>query len=108
MVNVVFLLLVFFLMTATIAPPAPVEVTPPEGRGPAAAAAADALWLAADGTVAFGELRGSVAVAAAAASGGPVELRADAGASPADLARLLAALAAAGAPGAALVLREAP
>ena len=29
MINIVFLLLIFFLMTATIAPPAPFAVTPP-------------------------------------------------------------------------------
>ncbi|NHX27772.1 biopolymer transporter ExbD, partial [Escherichia coli] len=29
MINVVFLLLIFFLMTAQIGPPAPIDVTPP-------------------------------------------------------------------------------
>ncbi|MGR3780611.1 MAG: ExbD/TolR family protein, partial [Albimonas sp.] len=86
MINVVFLLLIFFLMTATIAPPAPFEVEPPQAEAePASTETPDTLHLAADGRMAFGEARGEAALAAAAAAnlgaeqGAPLALRADAG-----------------------------
>ena len=60
MINVVFLLLIFFLMSARIAPPDPFEVAPPRADGfeggpldPAAA-----LFLGAEGDVGFGAARG--------------------------------------------------
>lgn len=110
MINVVFLLLVFFLMAATLAPPDPLAVALPEGRAAGAAGGRPALSLGPDGTAAFGALRGAEAVAAAAraAAGGGLELRADAAAAPPAVARLLAALAEAGVAEVALVLREAP
>ena len=95
MINVVFLLLVFFLMTAELRPAPPVEVALPEAAGAPADAAAG-LIAAADGTLAFGDLRGEAALAAAAASPAPLTLRADRDLPGADLARLLAALAALG------------
>ena len=95
MINVVFLLLVFFLMTAELRPAPPVEVALPEAAGAPADAAAG-LIAAADGTLAFGDLRGEAALAAAAASPAPLTLRADRDLPGADLARLRAALAALG------------
>ncbi|SFI41578.1 ExbD/TolR family protein [Albimonas pacifica] len=100
MINVVFLLLIFFLMTATIAPPAPFEVDPPRAEAePASTETPDTLHLAADGRMAFGEARGEAALdAAAAAVGGagqgasPLSLRADAGMEAAALARVLTRL----------------
>ena len=68
MIDVVFLLLIFFLMSARIAPPDPFEVAPPRADGfeggpldPAAA-----LFLGAEGDVGFGAARGEEALAAAA------------------------------------------
>ena len=103
MINVVFLLLIFFLMTATIAPPAPFEVEPPQAEAePASTETPDTLHLAADGRMAFGEARGEAALDAAAAAslgaslgagqGAPLALRADAGMEAAALARVLSRL----------------
>ena len=102
MINVVFLLLIFFLMTATIAPPAPFEVEPPQAEAePASTETPATLHLAADGRMAFGEARGEAALDAAAASlgaslgtgqGAPLALRADAGMEAAALARVLSRL----------------
>jgi biopolymer transport protein ExbD len=61
MINVVFLLLIFFLMTSQIAPPDPVEVETPvsiSGSGPDADTK---LFLDAEGTLFFGETSGEAA-----------------------------------------------
>ncbi|MGI3170158.1 ExbD/TolR family protein [Pseudooceanicola sp. C21-150M6] len=90
MINVVFLLLIFFLMTAELAPPDPVEVTPPTGAGQTADGAPPVLYLAADGTLAYGELRGENAVAAFAGLGAEgAQLRADSGVEASKVARAL-------------------
>ncbi len=96
MINVVFLLLIFFLMTAQIAPPDPFDITLPAAAGDEPPQEADTLYLSRDGEAAFGALRGVEAVAAAA-QGGTVTVRADAQAEGAALARTLQSLAAAGA-----------
>lgn len=112
MINVVFLLLIFFLMTAEIAPPDPVDVAPPSAAEGEAGRAEDrpTLYLAADGTLAFEEARGTDAVLsaltaaaqAACAAGCPegvrpaLVLRADAGLPAARLAALMPRLAEAG------------
>jgi biopolymer transport protein ExbD len=98
MINVVFLLLIFFLMTAQIAPPDPLQVDPPEtGAQAEAPQARDTVYLDADGRLAYGPARGTRAVIAALKAredpAAPVVVRADAGAPAADLARLLARLA---------------
>ena len=96
-INLVFLLLVFFLMTATLAPPDPLGVAPPSGEGEGAAQG-QALSVAADGTLGLGEARGDAALAALAERGpGPLTLRADAGLPGEALAALLPRLRAAGA-----------
>ena len=96
-INLVFLLLVFFLMTATLAPPDPLGVAPPSGAGEAAASG-QALAVAADGTLALGDARGADALAALGARGpGPLVLRADGRISGEALAALLPRLRAAGA-----------
>ena len=105
MINVVFLLLVFFLIAATIAPPAPLPVEPPVGEGAPAAPGA-ALHVSAGGEAAFGDLRGEAALAAALAAG-PVSVRADARAEARAVAALLARIAAAGGT-ATLAVRPAP
>ncbi len=95
MINVVFLLLVFFLMTATIAPPDPFASVPPEAEASEPAVRAGALHVGADGALAYGDLRGEAALAALP-SGAPLPVRADAALPAADLARLLSRLAGAG------------
>lgn len=95
MINVVFLLLIFFLMTAAIAPPDPVAVTPPVAGADGEVPRDGRLYLAADGTLAFGDLRGDAAVAAAVAAsepGGGVILMADSAVDGATFARLVARL----------------
>ena len=96
-INLVFLLLVFFLLTATLAPPDPLGVAPPEGEG-TAAPPGEAVSVAADGTLALAGARGEAALAALASrEPGPLVLRADAGLPGEALAALLPRLRAAGA-----------
>ncbi|MCC6303843.1 MAG: biopolymer transporter ExbD [Rhodobacteraceae bacterium] len=108
MINVVFLLLVFFLMVATLAPPEPFAVAPPAAAGaPNGARAGGAtLHVAADGRLAFEGAEGEAALAAAAAAAGPLELRADRALAAAALARLLARLAGRGREEVRLVVTE--
>lgn len=98
MINVVFLLLVFFLMTATIAPSDPVEVTPPDAEGGAESDRQGALYLTADGRVRTGALEGAAAIAEAAllVAGEPLPLVADRETPSARVAAVLRDLAAAG------------
>ena len=99
MINVVFLLLIFFLMSAQITPPDPFEVTPPAAEAEAVDGGQVVLFLGPDGAVGFADLAGAAAVSAAAAEAGssaPVYLRADREAPAPDLAGLLADLGAAG------------
>ncbi|WP_341213742.1 biopolymer transporter ExbD [uncultured Limimaricola sp.] len=104
MINVVFLLLIFFLMTAQIAPPEPFEVTPPEAEAEMQATAELVLHLSSKGELAFRNTVGEGAVAAASAEAGncdecdmpPLTLRADAGVPAVRLAALLPELSAAG------------
>lgn len=53
MINVVFLLLVFFLMTAQIAPPTPIDVTPPTATADDPADGTFTLYLGKDGLLAY-------------------------------------------------------
>lgn len=108
MINVVFLLLIFFLMTATIAPPEPIEVVLPSAGGDEAPLSPGALLIGADGTLAWGELRGTEALDAAvevASSDGarPLLIRADHRLDAARLAQLLGELHRRGIENAALV-----
>lgn len=88
MINVVFLLLIFFLLTAQIAPSTPFPLTPPDSASDIPAEARDVLFISATGELAWNEARGeAVWDAIAAREGrGPVELRADAAADAAGLA----------------------
>lgn len=99
MINVVFLLLIFFLMTAQITPPEPFEVTPPEASVEAPATGQLVLHVSAEGEMAFGDAHGEEDVLAALDDFVEVDelmLRADRGV-PADLiASLLPKLAQAG------------
>ncbi|MFT7594707.1 MAG: biopolymer transport protein ExbD [Paracoccaceae bacterium] len=98
MINVVFLLLIFFLMTAQIAPPDPFDVTPPGSTSDAPSDGPATLYIAADGTLAYQGARGAAVFAALALQdfSDPLQIRADAALKASDLARLLPKLAAAG------------
>lgn len=108
MINVVFLLLIFFLMTAQIAPQDPFELTPPEAETDNAADGAE-LFLSPEGAFAFAGQEGESAIAAAmgAAGDGALRLRADGAMDAAALARALRRLREAGAGEIALVTRPA-
>ena len=108
MINVVFLLLIFFLMTAQIAPPEPIAVDPPEASSEDQAEADISLYLGPDGTLAFRDAEGDEAALRAlelaridlCGDGGcdgaklpPLILRADAGAPAPQVAKLLPRLA---------------
>jgi biopolymer transport protein ExbD len=92
MINVVFLLLIFLLLTAEMTPAPPLEVSPPEAEAEAEAPGEWVLHLGADGTLALGDRRGEAALAAVP-EGAVVQLRADASLPAAELAALLPRLA---------------
>ena len=99
MINIVFLLLVFFLMTSQIAPPDPVEISPPRAGDGAPVDHGVRLFVGPDGTARTAELSGEAALAALAArdpAAGPVILAADAEVPAATIARLMRRLAALG------------
>ena len=109
MINVVFLLLIFFLMTAQITAPVPFDVTPPTSDSRAMAEGQTVLHVAADGTLYFAGLEGDAVWAGLADLGpdAPLLIRADERARAADLARLLTRLGSLGLTDIALVT-EAP
>ena len=99
MINVAFLLLVFFLLVAQIAPPEPVEVTLPEAKGGTPVAGETVLHVGPDGELAYGATRGEAVFAAladAARAEAPLPLRVDRDFDGQALAALLARLRAAG------------
>lgn len=97
MINVVFLLLIFFLMSAQIVSPPPIEVTPPETPFGGAPQEDLRLHVSASGLLAVGDLLGPAAWDALARTAAPettkILIRADAALPAADLATLLARLA---------------
>ncbi|MEM7530005.1 MAG: biopolymer transporter ExbD [Pseudomonadota bacterium] len=100
MINVVFLLLVFFLMTATVAPGDPFEIDLPRSAGEPPSERTRTLHVARDGTLGFGEARGDAVwtrlTTTAAQNNTRVRMKADASAAGADIATLLERLAAVG------------
>lgn len=98
MINVVFLLLIFFLMTAQIAPPFPFETTPPMAEAGDEPRVDTILHLSPKGEFGFAESRGEAAIAEASslADGGKLQLRADAEMAAEDLAKALRRLTEAG------------
>ncbi|MEO0464894.1 MAG: biopolymer transporter ExbD [Pseudomonadota bacterium] len=102
MINVVFLLLIFFLMTATIAPQELFDVDPPESRTDTPAETDQPLFVSSSGALAWGEMTGDDVFPAIAASGlgtGPDSLliiKADRTAAGVEIARLLKRLAGVG------------
>ncbi len=69
MINVVFLLLIFFLISARMAPPEPFPVTPPQSQAQSQAEGGGdfTLYLAADGRIGYAGALGDAALAALAA-----------------------------------------
>lgn len=90
MINVAFLLLVFFLMTAVLAPPEPFDVAPPVATGREAEVAPDTLVISAEGDLALGAARGDAVYDVL--PDGPLRIRSDAGLEGATLARIVGRL----------------
>ena len=98
MINIAVLLLIFFLMSATVAAPPPFSLELPKGEAPEDAGVAEPLFVGADGSLVLGDLRGEAAMAALSARplGLALELRADARVPAAEIAALLSRLRALG------------
>jgi biopolymer transport protein ExbD len=99
MINVVCLLLIFFMISSELAPAPPFDVRPPEtpDEGGRTTAPDDTLYLSAEGEIAWRDERGDAALAALAGRGDTMlELRADASVPAAEVAGLLRRLAEAG------------
>lgn len=95
MINVVFLLLVFFMMTSQIAPPAPIDITPPAADSATPARREYRLFLSAEGEAVFENRQGESAWQAVAAldPGAPLTIVADAALPVPQLARMLTRIA---------------
>ena len=94
MINVVFLLLIFFMMSATIMPAPPFDVTLPETNAQMAVAGETDIYISASGDVSFQDALNDDAWALLAAqpATNTVTLRADAKLSAAKLARVVSRL----------------
>lgn len=121
MINVVFLLLVFFLISARMTPPEPFAVTPPQAQAQEEAQGLFTLHIAADGRMGYGEMLEDAALVALAAARDAhcavvdcvaepprLMLRADAALPGQVLARLLPRLAGMGFARVDLLARAAP
>ncbi|WP_264211209.1 ExbD/TolR family protein [Leisingera thetidis] len=109
MINVVFLLLIFFLMTSRLSQPEPFDVTPPDASAESEPEADPVLFISAGGRLHFDGAEGDAAIARLATAGADspaVQLRADAGLEAGTLARVLRQLAEAGLSRAELVVRQ--
>ena len=96
MINVLFLLLIFFLMTAQITPPDPLEVSPPIAALDDISEGDLTIYVDAGGTFAFDDLRGDAAVTAVLAQAdrdSTLILKADASVPATVIAALLPRLA---------------
>ncbi|MBL4626635.1 MAG: biopolymer transporter ExbD [Roseicyclus sp.] len=89
MINVIFLLLIFFLMSATLSPPEPFDITPPNADGPQTDTQPGTLYISATGELAFDAARDDAVWSALQAHIGPLPIRVDASWPAADLAALL-------------------
>lgn len=89
MINVVFLLLVFFLISARIAPPLPVEVEVPNAEGRAVKSGPNTIIIGPDGPLYFNGLVGKTALARLAEIDTPLTLRVDRALDGAAFARAL-------------------
>ncbi|WP_037308709.1 ExbD/TolR family protein [Ruegeria halocynthiae] len=96
MINVVFLLLIFFLMTSNLAQPEPFEITPPQSVSTTKPEVEQVLYVDKTGRTSFQGNEGDAALSALAAISGTdstIQIRADAGLEAVALARLLNQLA---------------
>jgi biopolymer transport protein ExbD len=98
MINVVFLLLIFFLMTAQITPPDPFEITPPDSNAQDPAEGRQILYVSAEGKLAFGAFEDEDVFAALVDldPDEPLMIRADRSVQADRIAALLPRLAASG------------
>ncbi len=104
LINIVFLLLIFFLLTSTIAPKPDIDVTPPDTQdGEPASPPADAIYLSAEGFVSvdgneatFEELPRVLRPFLASLGDKPVRIVADRGSEGTDLLQIVDAIRAAG------------
>ncbi|MEL7181589.1 MAG: biopolymer transporter ExbD [Pseudomonadota bacterium] len=99
MINVVFLLLIFFLMTSQIAPPDPFELTPPTANLEGEATAEPILYISATGTMHFDGTEGRQALTRLAPLAGDTDvllIKADAQLAASTLAKTLTAVTQAG------------
>lgn len=99
MINVVFLLLIFFLMTSQLAQPEPFKVTPPVSSVEGEPESDPVLFINAEGRLSFDAQEGDSAIEALAAQSNEndvIQLRADAELAAGTLAQVLRDLSAAG------------
>jgi len=110
LINVVFLLLIFFMLAGRLTDPAPFEVTPPESAAAGAPQAAEdarpqetVIWLAADGRLALdgtvleaAALKAQLGERLAADPATPVHLKADGDAAAAAVVAVMESLRDAG------------
>ena len=99
MINVVFLLLIFFLMTAQIAPPEPFEVSPPTADNATEPEGELILYVGKDAAVQFQDTAGDAAykaIGATTGTGKALQLRIDASLDGDRLAQVMQELAAVG------------
>ncbi|MEM9146001.1 MAG: biopolymer transporter ExbD [Pseudomonadota bacterium] len=107
MINIVFLLLIFFLLSATVQTLAPFDVAPPASRAEAPVETPETLFIAADGTMAFDQARGEAVFAEIAATGlSRVLVSADRDLPAQRLAQIMGQLGAAGVTSARLVVER--
>jgi len=98
MINVVFLLLIFFLMSAQITPPDPFDITPPQSGAQNDLRSQDTLYLSEDGEVWYNGAEGDAvwALIAARTDDSPLRIKADYAIPARILATTLPKLASAG------------
>lgn len=98
MINVVFLLLIFFLMSAQIAPQEPFEVALPKSAGTGEARAQDTLYVSATGTLYLNGVTGAAVYAEASglAKETLIRMHADADLPARQLAQIMQQLGQAG------------
>ena len=99
MINVVFLLLMFFMMSAQITAPDPFDVTLPDSDSESTTAEENTLYVSDEGVLSYEGLSGDALWNAVAARDAkvPLVLRADTALDAAELAKLLPRLGEAGA-----------
>lgn len=85
MINVVFLLLIFFLISARMTPPEPFEVLPPQAQAEAEAQGEFTLYVGPEGALGYGEAREAAALAALSAAREAYCAESDCAAMPARL-----------------------